>query len=425
MGLSWVALGMLGVCLWGVTLAQGGVYVADSAWAVLGMGLAGVAAFGRRELHPGGWWGVGLAAGFWGVGAWQWAAGVTQVPVRTAEAVMEVGGYVVAFAVARELVWSFRRNLWWVAAPVIGIGTVQAGLGLVQWWLQRAAGQSPMAVGSYNSKNSYAGLLEMTLPLAVWAGVWVYVRERKRGETGVRESLGASALFAMGAAMLVGTVISLSRMGFLAALSGMVATGVVAAGGRGGKRVWPALMAVGVGMAAFVFLPTDEWIARFAGLAVTEDVSSDTRVQLWKETWPAIVAYGWKGCGLGGYESCFYAFKKVAPDSTADYAHNDYLQVLLEMGWVGFAVGMGLVGRVVGRLWWVTQRSEGGAWYLGVGCMGAMVALGLHSLVDFNLYFPANAMVAAWVLGMGEGLPAVAKWEIGRMQRLGEKVVEG
>jgi hypothetical protein len=34
-------------------------------------------------------------------------------------------------------------------------------------------------------------------------------------------------------------------------------------------------------------------------------------------------------------------------------------------------------------------------------------------------------MVAAWVLGMGEGLPAVAKWEIGRMQRLGEKVVEG
>ena len=57
--------------------------------------------------------------------------------------------------------------------------------------------------------------------------------------------------------------------------------------------------------------------------------------------------------------------------------------------------------------------------------MGAIVALGLHSLVDFNLYVPAIAMVGAWELGMGEGLPAVVKWEIGRMQRVGEKVVEG
>jgi len=189
--------------------------------------------------------------------------------------------------------------------------------------------------------------------------------------------------------------------------------------------VWPTVVVMVVGVAAFVFLPTDEWIARFAGLAVTEDISSDTRVTIWKQTWPAIVHYGWKGCGLGGYESCFYAFKDVAADSTVDYAHNDYLQVLLELGWVGFGMGAVLVGRVVGRLWWVTQRSEGSAWYMGVGCAGAIVALLLHSLVDFNLYFPANAMVAAWVMGMGEGLPAVVKWEIGRMQRMGEKVVEG
>jgi len=108
------------------------------------------------------------------------------------------------------------------------------------------------------------------------------------------------------------------------------------------------------------------------------------------------------------------------PDNRVDYAHNDYLQVLLEMGWVGFGLGVALVGRVLGRLWWVTQRSEGEGWYLGVGCMGALVALGLHSVVDFNLYFPANAMVAAWVMGMGEGLPGVVRWELGREGRVVE-----
>ena len=411
MGWSWMAWGVLGATLWGMTLVQVDLTVAKSVWGVMGMGLAGLAVYLRRELHPGGWWGMGLAGAFWGVGVWQWASGVTVTPLRTAEGVMELGGYVVVFGVARELVWSFRRRLWWVAAPVVGIGALEAGLGMAQWWLQRGSGQSPMATGSYGSRNAYAGLLEMTLPLAVWAGVWVWGREREKG---VGRSLGASGLFGLGAAMLVGTVVSLSRMGFLAALSGMVATGVLASGGRGGRRVWPAMLVLGLGVGAFVFLPTDEWIARFAGLAVTEDISADTRVQIWRETWPAIVAYGWKGCGLGGYESCFYAYQRVAPDNIINYAHNDYLQVLLEMGWVGFGLGVLLVGRVLGRLWWVTQRSEGEAWYLGVGCLGAMVALGLHSLVDFNLLLGANAMVAAWVLGMGEGLPGVVRWELGR-----------
>ena len=415
MVLSWLAWGVLGTALWGMTLAQVDLTVAKSGWGVMGVGLAGVLVYLRRELHPGGGWGLGMAACFWGVGVWQWWSGVTRTPLRTGEAVMELGGCVVVFGVVRELVWSFRGRLWWVAAPVLGIGSLEAGLGLVQWWLQRGMGQSPMAVGSYGSRNAYAGLLEMTLPLAVCAGMWVWGRERERG---VKTSLGASGLFGMGAAMLVGTVVSLSRMGFLAALSGMVATGVLAAGGRGGRRVWPAVLVVVLGVAAFVFLPTDEWIARFAGLAVTEDISADTRVQIWKETLPAIVHYGWKGCGLGGYQSCFYGFQRVAPDHVVNYAHNDYLQVLMEMGWLGFVLGVLLVGRVVWRLWWVTQRSEGEGWYLGLGCAGALAALCLHSLVDFNLYFPANAMVAAWVMGIGEGLPGVVRWELGRLGKV-------
>ena len=37
---------------------------------------------------------------------------------------------------------------------------------------------------------------------------------------------------------------------------------------------------------------------------------------------------------------------------------------------------------------------------LAVGLVGALLAIGLHSLVDFNLYIPANALAVAWLAGL-------------------------
>ena len=37
---------------------------------------------------------------------------------------------------------------------------------------------------------------------------------------------------------------------------------------------------------------------------------------------------------------------------------------------------------------------------LGLGCTGALTAIGIHSLVDFNLYIPANALLLSWIVGI-------------------------
>ena len=42
--------------------------------------------------------------------------------------------------------------------------------------------------------------------------------------------------------------------------------------------------------------------------------------------------------------------------------------------------------------------------YLALACFGAEGALLSHSLVDFNLYIPANAMFFAWICAIGGGL---------------------
>jgi hypothetical protein len=38
--------------------------------------------------------------------------------------------------------------------------------------------------------------------------------------------------------------------------------------------------------------------------------------------------------------------------------------------------------------------------YFAVACVGALSAIALHSLADFNLYIPANAMLLAWIAGV-------------------------
>jgi O-antigen ligase len=94
-------------------------------------------------------------------------------------------------------------------------------------------------------------------------------------------------------------------------------------------------------------------------------------------------------------------FKKVAPMFRVDFAHNDYLQILVELGLVGLAIGLALVVRIVsGVLRVALFHKESYGWELAVGLTGAITALLLHSGADFNLYIPANAMALAWICGL-------------------------
>ena len=147
-------------------------------------------------------------------------------------------------------------------------------------------------------------------------------------------------------------------------------------------------------------------IARFSDLASTNDITADTRVQLWRDTTPLVRDYLWSGCGFGAYESCFLKYKSVAPMNTADFAHNDYLQALAELGVFGFAAGVAFVLLILAgagrRILYPRSADER---YRAIACVAAMTAMLAHSFVDFNMYVPANALTFAWIAGIANCAP--------------------
>jgi hypothetical protein len=71
------------------------------------------------------------------------------------------------------------------------------------------------------------------------------------------------------------------------------------------------------------------------------------------------------------------------------------------MGILGFAAGMVFVLRIlfgVGRNVAYAQSIDERC--RSIACVAAMTAMLLHSIVDFNMYVPANAMVFAWIAGI-------------------------
>ena len=352
-------------------------------------------------------------------------------PAATFQSFLLVCGYVIIFLLVRELTWRFADSCWLAIWPIVAIGALEAGLGLCQYF--GGTGEQ-VRWGTYVNHNHYAGFLEMALPFAVVYPVALLRRARggghslppdtrhleparlrrarSRGHSPVAPALAACGVWALAGLMFAGIVHSFSRMGFIATLFSLFVMGTLAFGTRqlswvasSRKRQGGAVgLVAALVLAGFVFLPPDRLILRFAQL-VSTDPTGGGRAQLWAETIPLIGAYPVFGCGLGGYETAFWRFKVSGPLLTDDFAHNDYLQLLAELGLVGFAIGATLAFSVVRMAVRRAVRSaDPGARYFAVACAGALAAILLHSLADFNLYIPANAMLLAWIAGMTAGL---------------------
>ena len=341
-------------------------------------------------------------------------ASISVFPSGTLQYLLLISGYLLVFLLVRELTWFFADRPWILAVPLVAIAAWQAVLGIAQ----HSGGGDGIVRGDYVNRNHFAGLLELTLPFAVAYPLGLFRGRHRRSGVQTPDALRMSASWAVAATLLAGIAFSLSRMGFVSAMCSLLVMGVLAVVTRNSS--WhassPGIKWTAVGSVAllvlttFFFLPPDQLVQRFAGVSANQGID-EGRAELWAETVNLVRAYPIFGCGLGGYQSAFPKYKISGPLVTDDYAHNDYLQVLAEMGILGGSILLGLATIIVRSSFrCALSASDPAVWSLALACCGSLSAILIHSLADFNLYIPANALVVSWVAGIVMGLASVPSY---------------
>ena len=347
-------------------------------------------------------------------------------PSKTAFHLLRFLGCLATLLLARELAWRLGRKSWMLAIPLVVVASLEGLLAVIQTGLQ----PSRLGVsGTYVNHNHLAGMLALSLPFSL--AIVAIVLNRLRSAEPAGAMLTAKAAGAVTGAVLIfaGLLCSFSRAGFLAALVSVAVMAVLTLTIRSTSRTKAAVsLAAALFVAAVVFfLLPDGFIARYAGVASTEGLLTEGRVSLWGETLDLVRAYPLSGCGFGAYQSAFYKFKRSWPHVTDDFVHNDYLQLLAELGPFGLLGGLWLVGGILGRVIAPRGKLPDQSLPVALACVGSLVAMGIHSVADFNLYIPANSMQFAWILGIASALPLRSVTSVkpsGRLLSFGKPLTE-
>jgi O-antigen ligase len=108
------------------------------------------------------------------------------------------------------------------------------------------------------------------------------------------------------------------------------------------------------------------------------------------------------GSGAGTFYTAFSRYRSEDILPFYDFVHNDYIQMLTDTGGVGIAlIGLFALMPLVAALLAQARRRDPLARGMGFAAVMGIVSLGIHSTVDFNLQIPANAFVFMILLAFG------------------------
>src|SRR5580704_9209509 len=292
-------------------------------------------------------------------------------PATTAIYLLRTLAFSLTALLVCEISWyGWRRRSWAPVIPLIGIAAFEACLGIFQF-----SGNGEVS-GTYRSRDHFAGLLEMVLPLAVAYGISLLKDSDEPGSLPFSKAFKAGAAFVFAAAMLVGLVYSLSKMGFAAGLGGLFAIGALAVLSKlKGAGSWLAVAGLAVSfLLVFVFLPTDQLASAYGSFFSHDPASVEGRAPIWSDSQKLLGAYPVFGTGLGTYETAFHKYQTANVDLAFTFAHNDYLQLATELGAVGFLIFGGLFVVALAKAVRAAYSEEWNVRLLGLGCTGALTA---------------------------------------------------
>ncbi len=370
---------------------------AVEAWseAVLEIGAAGlfvvwgVLIFRGRQVevswNPLGW----ALAAFGGFALLQLLVRWTVYPYLTKIELLKLSAYLLLFFLAGQAFRTLEERqgfAWFLLVLAFGVsvfGIIQHFTfnGKLYWVRELRYGGIPF--GPYVNRNHFAGLMELLIP----PGLAILVLRAERRD--LLPLVGLFALLPIGALFLAasrgGIASFLVQLGLLALL--------VAQRRAERKQLAAGAVILLLGTVVVAWLGIGPALERFATFQSLE-VGEARRLVMMKDSWRIFLDHPWLGTGLGTLQSVYPHYESLYDGKVVNHAHNDYVEVLAETGVPGAVCCLFFIVLLFQSAPARLRSSRGRLDFaLRAGALVACAGLLVHSLVDFNLHIPSNALL--------------------------------
>ncbi len=247
--------------------------------------------------------------------------------------------------------------------------------------------------GPYVNHNHYAGLMELLVPIPLVLSFTRLAGEKERIASGIAAAIMVVTIFLSG-----------SRGGMIAIFIELVILAVLLLRQRVEFVRQKKGLQIAVSLAAFVLVLVSllTWLGGKELTSRVSSISTETRTELSGGMRLSIdrdslrmfrdkPVLGW---GLGTFPTVYPEFRTFYTNFFVNAAHNDYLQLLSEMGLLGFGTMIWFLVVLyrhalpkIGN--WMSDVSGATTLACTLGLSGILI----HSLLDFNLQIPANAAI--------------------------------
>ena len=242
---------------------------------------------------------------------------------------------------------------------------------------------------TFVNRNHFAGYLEMI----IWITVSLAI---------LKKGILRIILFAFAFFIAIAIIFSLSRGGTIALLSSFTFFNLLYVLVVGEKKYLAISIVFVVILLSFLFaVGLDPLMSRFEEIQV-DAVEEVGRIEYWKSSYDLFLYKPWFGSGLGTFSTAVPRFQTEATSGLfISHSHNDYFELLSEIGIIGFLIVVGtystLFVSLVKGIFSVQSKTR---LLLAIAALSSMFSILIHSFFDFNFHIPSNALLFSVLLAI-------------------------
>jgi O-antigen ligase len=283
---------------------------------------------------------------------------------------------------------------------ILCLGTALAFIGFIKYqggtypafWDYRTAGEKLFLTSTFMNHNHIAGYLSMVFALGL--GISMY---RPFGHWTV---WGAPLLL-----ILVALCLAMSRGGWIATLFALGVMAVLIMLKKGASNLTAVVVSLAVLFAVgLTILASNPMIERMHSVHDREEPALTSRLLVWRGSVDLLRQKPFLGTGPGTFPWSFTQVRPAGLTLRFREAHNDYVQIVTEMGLLVFVPllwGLFLLLKTALRRFKETKSRLRAGTILG--SLGGVVAILLHSLSDFNIQITANGILFSVLVALAVG----------------------